>query len=170
MRKRGFDSENEEIKLNMTAMIDIVFQLLVFFILTFKVVVMEGDFKVKMPLNTDDQSVIDELPTVIRVQLLAGEDGKISRIIADDDLGSIQEFSSTTMYQDLTGFIEEAISGEGDPTEGSETEVEFDIDYGLEYAYTVQGIESVSGKVNSDGTVKKLISRIKFKDNSAAIE
>ena len=44
----------EEIKLNMTAMIDIVFQLLVFFIMTFKVVALEGDFNVKMPLASQN--------------------------------------------------------------------------------------------------------------------
>ena len=41
-------SEPEEIKINMTAMIDIVFQLLVVFIMTFKVVAMEGDFNIKL--------------------------------------------------------------------------------------------------------------------------
>ena len=56
-------SEPEELKLNMTAMIDIVFQLLVFFVMTFKVVAMEGDFNIKMPLAAaDGQSVDDLLP------------------------------------------------------------------------------------------------------------
>lgn len=34
----------------MTPMIDIVFQLLVFFIMTFKIVSQEGDFHIKMPV------------------------------------------------------------------------------------------------------------------------
>ncbi|MFT5528125.1 MAG: biopolymer transport protein ExbD, partial [Pirellulaceae bacterium] len=41
---------DEEIELQMTPMIDIVFQLLVFFIMTFKIVAMEGDFNIKMPM------------------------------------------------------------------------------------------------------------------------
>ena len=43
---RGDDGE---VKLEMTPMIDIVFQLLVFFIMTFKIVSQEGDFNIKMP-------------------------------------------------------------------------------------------------------------------------
>ncbi len=35
--------------LKMTAMIDIVFLLLIFFVMTFKVLAPEGDFNVKMP-------------------------------------------------------------------------------------------------------------------------
>ena len=50
-------TEPDEIKLNMTAMIDIVFQLLVFFIMTFKVVAMEGDFNIRMPLATTDAEI-----------------------------------------------------------------------------------------------------------------
>ena len=57
-------SDAEEIKLNMTAMIDIVFQLLVFFIMTFKIVALEGDFSVKMPQTSDTpiDRLLDELP------------------------------------------------------------------------------------------------------------
>jgi biopolymer transport protein ExbD len=42
--------KNDKIELQMTPMIDIVFQLLVFFIMTFKIVSQEGDFNIKMPL------------------------------------------------------------------------------------------------------------------------
>ena len=69
-------SEPEEIKINMTAMIDIVFQLLVFFIMTFKVVAMEGDFNIKMPLASESADSLDEeLPDLITVRLEAGENG-----------------------------------------------------------------------------------------------
>ena len=42
-------SGSERIVLQMTPMIDVVFQLLVFFIFTFRIVAQEGDFHVKMP-------------------------------------------------------------------------------------------------------------------------
>ena len=42
-------SGQDKIELQMTPMIDIVFQLLIFFIMTFKIVSMEGDFNIKMP-------------------------------------------------------------------------------------------------------------------------
>ena len=71
------------------------------------------------------------------------------------------------MFVDLTEIVEEKLAGEGNPESNAETEVEFDIDYGLKYSFTVQAIEAVSGRVQSDGTVKKLIEKVKFKDSKA---
>ena len=154
-------SEPEEIKLNMTAMIDIVFQLLVFFIMTFKVVTMEGDFTVKMPLaSTEANADIDVLPDIITVALRAGENGKINSIIVDGD----ETFAEADMFKKLTQLVESRLGAEADPEDEMETEVEFDIDYSLKYSYTVQAIEAVSGKIEN-GVVKKLIEKVKFKDN-----
>ena len=69
------------------------------------------------------------------------------------------------MFSDLTNLVEQKLAGEGDPEAGAETEVEFDIDYGLKYSYTVKAIAAVSGRVQPDGTVKKLIKKVKFKDS-----
>lgn len=166
MKFRGTDREKTEIKLNMTAMIDIVFQLLVFFIMTFKVVAMEGDFNVKMPLASDEaQSMEDMTPDIIQIVLTAGEDGMIASIMADDGSDGAT-FDDETMYFGLTEFIEKSVAGEGEASAVQETEVEFDIDYNLKYSYTVRAIEAVSGKVLPDGSVKKLVEKIKFKDNS----
>jgi biopolymer transport protein ExbD len=155
-------SQAEDIKLNMTAMIDIVFQLLVFFIMTFKVVAMEGDFNIKMPLASESvSSMDDEIPDIVIIQLTAGQNGNIAGIVVDDN----ESFNEATMFQDLTDLIEQRLAGENDPESGSETEVEFDIAYNLKYSYTVKAIEAVSGRVNADGSVKKLIQKVKFKDN-----
>ena len=154
-------SEPEEIKINMTAMIDIVFQLLVFFIMTFKVVAMEGDFNIKMPLASESADSLDEeLPDLITVRLEAGENGNISSIIVDDS----ETLREATMFPDLTNIVEERLAADGDPEQASETEVEFDIAYNLKYSYTVKAIEAVSGKVLPDGEVKTLIKKVKFKD------
>ena len=154
-------SEPEEIKLNMTAMIDIVFQLLVFFIMTFKVVTMEGDFTVKMPMASQNASAeLDVLPDIITVALRAGENGKINSIIVDGD----ETFAEADMYQKLTLLIALRLGAEADPENETETEVEFDIDYGLKYSYTVKAIEAVSGKIEN-GVVQKLIKKVKFKDS-----
>ncbi len=154
-------SDPEEIKLNMTAMIDIVFQLLVFFIMTFKIVAMEGDFNIKMPLASESADSLDvELPDLITVRLLAGENGNIASIVVDDN----ETLNEITMYQELTRIVEERLAGEGDPEKASETEVEFEIAYNLKYSYTVKAIEAVSGRIQQDGSVKKLIQKVKFKD------
>ncbi|MFM7740235.1 MAG: ExbD/TolR family protein, partial [Planctomycetota bacterium] len=83
--KMGRRRKSEDLKINMTAMIDIVFQLLIFFILTFKVAALEGDFEVKMPLASTNPSSMDEvLPTVIHVGLTAGVNRDIASIEIDD--------------------------------------------------------------------------------------
>ncbi len=163
-------TENEDIKLNMTSMIDIVFQLLVFFILTFKVVVQEGDYNVRMPLAAvaPDEEIIDEPPELIRVMLRAGETGAISTIEVDDEVEVKTFVGDTTedLYRQLNEYVDAKVSLGDDPEEGVDTEVEFDIDTTLKYRYTVSAIEAVSGKQLADGNVKKLIENIKLKDNS----
>ena len=162
-------TENEDIKLNMTSMIDIVFQLLVFFILTFKVVVQEGDYNVRMPLAAVDNQTMDETPPdIIRVFLRAGESGTISTIEVDDEIEvkTLAADDVVELYKQLNDYVDAKVSAGGDPEAGVETEVEFDIDSNLKYGYTVRAIEAVSGKQLADGNVKKLIENIKLKDNS----
>jgi len=159
------EHEQEEIKLEMTSMIDIVFQLLVFFIMTFKVVAMEGDFNIRMPLaSVQPVDPLDNvLPGLITVQLKAGATGAINSIVVDDK----ERFSGTDMYLQLTRYVEGVLAAEGNAEKSANTEVEFDIDYALRYGDTVKGIEAVSGKVVGDNVVK-LIEKIKFKDNTNA--
>lgn len=160
--KLGRRRKSEDLKINMTAMIDIVFQLLIFFILTFKVAALEGDFEVKMPLASTNPSSMDEvLPTVIHVGLTAGVNRDIASIEIDDGTQALT-FTQADMFQQLTGFVESVVAREGDPSMASEVEVEFDIDNELRYRFTVKAIEAVSGRVLPDGTVKKLVNKIKF--------
>jgi len=154
-------NETEEIKMNMTSMIDIVFQLLVFFVMTFNTPQYEGDFSVKMPLNSDAAEPENiELPSVISVKLTAALDGTLSNILVDSE-----PVNQNDLYGGLTQAIESKLAVEGDPDAANETEVDFDIARELRYSYTVAAIEAVSGKKEGD-VVTKLISKIKFKDNS----
>jgi len=158
-------NETEEIKMNMTSMIDIVFQLLVFFVMTFNPPQYEGDFSVKMPLTSDtpDNDNIDP-PSVINVKLTAALDGTLSNILVNS-----VPVDQNDLYGGLTKVIESELAAEGDPDKARETEVDFDIARELKYAYTVTAIEAVSGKKEGD-VVTKLIGKIKFKDNSVKIK
>ena len=158
MRLRA--AEPEEIKMNMTSMIDIVFQLLVFFVMTFNPVQYEGDFSVKMPLNSDTPSDSIEIPDVISVNLAADPAGDLTNILVDG-----LPVDQDDLYGGLTKEIEARLAGTGNPDSTTETEVDFDIAPELKYSYTVAAIEAVSGKKEGD-VVTKLISKIKFKDNS----
>lgn len=163
-------TENEEIKLNMTSMIDIVFQLLVFFIMTFKVVVQEGDYNVRMPLAavTDQDTMEEDPPELIRVLLRSGDTGSISTIEVDDEVEvkTLVADNIGELYEQLNNYIDAKVSAGNDPEKGVDTEVEFDIDSNLKYGFTVRAIEAVSGKQLGDGNVKKLVENIKLKDNT----
>lgn len=147
-------------------MIDIVFQLLVFFVMTFKVVDYEGDFSIKMPVSgpTKQENLIEDVPDVVLVKLSADQAGDITNILVDE-----RPVDQNDLFGGLTREIEIRLAGEGDPDLVVETEVEFDIQPNLKYAYTVAAIEAVSGKIEGE-SVKKLVSKIKFKDNSGSLE
>src|SRR5437868_5906032 len=69
----------EKIPIDMTPMIDIVFQLMAFFIMTLKVVQHEGDFNIKMPLAAMGGPPPIGLPP-IQVRLVAASDGRLSSV------------------------------------------------------------------------------------------
>ena len=85
MRIRSIGSRSERVELQMTPMIDIVFQMLVFFIMTFKIVLPEGDFNIKMPRAAPREGLPDEmrLPP-IQVRLTASQDGKLAGLQMND--------------------------------------------------------------------------------------
>src|ERR1700753_559612 len=76
-------------EMQMTAMIDVVFQLLIFFMLSFKIVSQEGDFNVKMPLAAPREGLPDEnkIPP-LKVRIKAdGAGGLASLSMNDQSLG-----------------------------------------------------------------------------------
>ena len=68
--------EGEKVVLQMTSMIDVVFQLLIFFMLTFKVLTPESQFSIEIPTKAgrpvDDMVMIPDL----RVTLAADDKGE----------------------------------------------------------------------------------------------
>src|SRR5687768_643117 len=71
----------DKVEQQMTPMIDIVFQLLTFFIMSFKIAAVEGDFSIKMPLAAPSAGApTDELLPPIRVRLTANDNGTLRSI------------------------------------------------------------------------------------------
>ena len=136
---------------NMTSMIDVVFLLLVFFMVTLKIVVQEGDFGVRMPLGTRCFPDNSEMP--LRLCLKADHDGRLaSMAMNDSQLGTDFDALRNTVIK-LVGYAK--------PGAESSPEIEIDTDYNLRYEYVIQSITAVSGYKVGDQTVK-LIEKIKF--------
>jgi biopolymer transport protein ExbD len=155
VQRRG----DEKVELMMTPMIDIVFQLLVFFIMTFKIVSPEGDFNIKMPLAAPSEGIPDDsqLPP-IKVRLRAAESGRLhSVLLGANTLNPKRPFDELRLQ--MRGIIDDA-GGPGSVS-AQATEVELDCDYNLRFEYVIDAITAVSGYVTEDGIVK-LVEKIKF--------
>ena len=146
----------DKVELQMTAMIDIVFQLLAFFIMTLKIVTLEGDFNVKMPAAArEGPSNSTDLPPMV-VRLTADDAGNLTGIQLEGNA-----FGSFT---DLNRRIIEIVGNDRGPGSIAESaEVEIDADYHLKYQHTVAAITAVSGYLTPDGHVVKLVEKIKFR-------
>ena len=69
-----------KIDINMTPMIDVVFQLLTFFMLTLKTVIVEGDFNIKMPLGASAGAAEDIPLPHLTVRMEATPEGGLAGV------------------------------------------------------------------------------------------
>jgi biopolymer transport protein ExbD len=159
MKVRHQNVEGEKIELQMTPMIDIVFQLLVFFIMTFKIVSQEGDFNIKMPLAAPAAGVPDDLQLPpMQVRLRAGAGGQLAAVTLNEKTFAIPGWEKA-LQLDIIGVI----GDERGPGSIQETaEVELDCDYGLRYEHVIQAISAVSGYREDSGNIVKLVEKVKF--------
>lgn len=154
----------ENVDVPMTPMIDIVFQLLVFFIMTFKIVAMEGDFNINMPQAAQGSPSTTQINLVL--SLRAGPSGTLQSVSLNNlppFEGSVQE-----KFQRLQDAIVEQVGvNDGPSTAQEESEIEIDADYQLHYHYVIRAITAVTGRVDpKTGEVQKLIEKIKFAPGS----
>jgi biopolymer transport protein ExbD len=151
IRNRADAPKNE---LNMTSMIDIVFLLLIFFVMSFKIVEMEGDFSVRMPLAGSESVTIDPTDLPLKLRLRADQNGRLASMSLNDiDMG--------VDFNQLRANVVSLI-GTASPSEDDEgPEIEIDTDYNLRYEYVIHSITAVSGYKDGNEVVK-LIEKIKF--------
>ncbi|MGE0756536.1 MAG: ExbD/TolR family protein [Pirellulaceae bacterium] len=153
MRRRKLGSE--KIELNMTSMIDIVFQLLTFFIFTLKIVSAEGDFGIKMPLGVAQGSVDPNLLPPIKVRMISNADGQLAGLRLNDRVIDSME----ALRLEIIGIVGDQ-RGPGSIQESAE--VELDCDYQLNYEHVINAITAVSGYTDDSGNLVKLVEKIKF--------
>lgn len=139
MKIRGHRGESK-VALEMTPMIDVVFQLLIFFMFSFKIVAVEGEFAVNMPraqgsaATPSDPS--DVLPEV-KVQLVPKEgSGELGGIVVNDEnsVASIPELAR--LFAALT---------DNDRAVAEETELKIVAPSSLHYEYVMAVINEAAG-------------------------
>ena len=159
MKLRSSGQEAEKIEPQMAPMIDVVFQLLIFFMLTLNIVEPEGDFNVNMPI-TDNASAAEDPKIVpeIKVRMIANEDGSLNTI----RLGQVNLGNGPNVFAGLNHEILKIIGRPGNPIT-KDMEVEIEADYNLHYEYTLKAVSACTGRLDSSGKhIIRYIEKIKF--------
>lgn len=154
MRFRIGSSKSRDDGIQMSSMIDIVFLLLVFFVMTFKIVAMEGEFQMKSPVQRGATGPVEEAPP-IWIRLASHEDGRLASV----RVNNVQVASLEGLQNELI-----RITGELRDSGGGTDELQavLDCDYGLDYDYVVQAIDAIRGYKDHAGNVVDLIKKVRF--------
>lgn len=154
MRFRNTSSAPRADRTQMSAMIDIVFLLLVFFVMTFKIVALEGEFFMKTPVGKGPGDAVADIPPVW-IRLTAEEDGRLASI----HVNNVAVANVESLQQEIirmTGKLRESRADD----EGLEAIL--DCDYGLAYDHVVQAIDAIRGYKDGTGNVVDLIHKVRF--------
>ncbi len=154
IRHRGRD---DKIELQMTPMIDIVFQLNIFFLFTFKIVLPEGDFNVQMPSAA---ALAGRRAERVAAAAIGDAGRRRPGELADLQLAGRSFGNGRDAFAQLQNYIRTQVVAAGGGI-AEEQEVEIDADYNLNYDYVVRAITAVTGYIEN-GQPHKLIERIKF--------
>ena len=156
MRIRHSDRHSGKVEIPMTPMIDIVFQLLVFFIMSFKIVQPEGDFNIRMPLPASNAPAApSELP-VFNLRMVAAANGDLEQLSMDSRV-----FEGEDRFAKLHGYIRGMINDAGGPGTAEDQEVEINADFDLRYDYVMRAITALSGYIEN-GQRHQLIEKIRL--------
>jgi biopolymer transport protein ExbD len=151
--RRTTSGAPDKIELNMTPMIDVVFQLLSFFMFTLRISAVEGNFDIKMPSAARTMVDIPDANVALKVRLVAKPDGSLAQIIYNDR--PLASFAA--LRSQIVSFIG------NDQAAKQSAEIEIDADYHLHYKYVMDTITHVSGYVAEDGQTRvDLVQKIKF--------
>ena len=142
-RKR---SPLEKPQINMTPMIDVVFLLLTFFVLTFRIIIPEGDFNIGM-LPQGEQQAANASTDPVQVRLIADAGGLLSAIQLNGE--NIDNF-------DLLRQHVLAIS-----RTNPDPEIILFFDKHLRYENFIKAVSAVGGEIR-EGQVHKTTENIKF--------
>ena len=145
----------EKVAVNMTPMIDVVFQLMIFFMLTFNIIAPEGDFDVRMPLSKSSAEPLDDLQLPpIQVRLVSDAEGMLTGILLNGE--PVKDFDE--LRQRVASFVDIALES-GASLE--DVELEIDSDYQLDYINVVDAITAVSGRIEN-GQLIEMVKKISF--------
>ena len=143
------------VSIDMTPMIDIVFQLLAFFIFTLRILSQEGDLAIQMPLAVGQVQPMPIAPLPpLKINLTATADSSLAEI----RLNNQPVASMAALRQRIVDLI-----GDKRPEAALELEADLHCDAGLAYQHTIAAVTAISGRRDSAGHIQPLIHKVRFK-------
>lgn len=173
-KSKSDHSEENKIEVSMTPMIDIVFMLLIFFLVTFKIIVPEGDFSIHMPIERPSEGLPDdEEKLTITINLLADSSGRLRKISYGERTlwsGNANEPSDAEGgYKSLRDSIKREVmpGGKENPAAIETTEVDIDCDYNLKFAFVIEAMTRICGyttqRPNGEIIIHRLVKKVRLK-------
>lgn len=154
------NTEAQKIEPQMAPMIDVVFQLLIFFMLTLNIVEPEGDFSINMPINAPSNSSQPQVFTDLKIRLESTEDGRLKNVIFGQRPLGNNIGKQDNVFTRLNIEILKHIGSPKNPFR-KDMRVIIDADYNLDYTYTVKTISACTGKMKN-GKLIRYIEKIEF--------
>lgn len=149
---------NSKVEIPMAPMIDIVFQLLIFFMLNLKIVAPEGNFNINLPVSAPSNATQDVSLPDIKVALRSDREGNlVSLSLGGNNLGN-----DNRAFDRLNQEILKIIGRPGNPAT-KDIEVELDADYECQYRYVVKAISRCTGRFDPQTQqIARYVEKIKF--------
>jgi biopolymer transport protein ExbD len=158
MRLIKRDAAPGKVDIPMAPMIDITFQLLIFFMLNLKIVAPEGNFNINMPIGAPTQSTTEQNLPDIKVGLKSDANGNLTQLT----LGQKNLGNDDAAFERLNAEILKIIVRPGNPLT-KDVEVEIAADYELHYKYVIRAISKCTGRIDPQTKqMVRYIEKIKF--------
>jgi biopolymer transport protein ExbD len=157
------------VELQMTPMIDMVFQLLIYFLFTFRITATEGDFNIKLPKLTEEQPVNND-PVAPLVVALRSDDAGNLRELAITTRASTRTIpvvpgdraSAREAFAALLNEVKQYVGRETGPNSlRTKIEARISFDYNLQYRYIIDAMTNLSG-YREGREIVRLIEKIQF--------
>jgi len=144
--------ESVGVHIDMTPMIDIVFQLLAFFIFTLRILKPEGDLMIEMPQPEASGAPSIRAAIPLRIELTAAADGSLQEIRLNG--AAVADMAA------LRARVEKFVGD--DPLLAAEARADLICDEGLAYHHTMDAITAVSGRRGSAGDLEPLVRKVRL--------
>lgn len=159
MKLNKGSSGPSKVDVPMAPMIDIVFQLLIFFMLNLKIIAPEGNFNINLPITAPAAAAEPDvnLPD-IKVGLRSDADGNLTQLtLGGNNLGN-----DNAAFERLNQEILKIIGRPGNPLT-KDIQVELDADYECQYKYVVKAISRCTGRFDPQTQqIARYVEKIKF--------